>query len=122
MKHFTAADARAIDATKYLYIRAGDAHGFVFIWVVVVDGRVLVRPWNNKATSWYRAFLENPRGAIKVGEREVPVRARPVKSAKLFDAMDVAYAEKYDSKANQKYVTGFSTTKRRATTLELVPR
>lgn len=122
MKHFTAAHTRAIDAIKYMYIRAGDAHRFVFIWVVVVHGRVLVRPWNNKATSWYRAFLEDPRGAIKIGEREVPIRAKPVRSVKLNDAMDVAYAEKYDTKANQQYVTGFATAKRRATTLELVPR
>jgi len=121
MKRFSPARAAAIDKIKYFYIRAGDDHRFVPIWVVVVDGRVLVRPWNDKPGGWYRAFLKNPRGAIKIGATEVSVRAQRVRSAKLSDAMDRAYAEKYTSKANQKYVKGFATAKRKATTTELVP-
>jgi len=121
VKRFSAARAAAIDKIKYFYIRAGDDHRFVPIWVVVVDGRVLVRPWNDKPGGWYRAFLKNPRGTIKIGAKEVPVRALRVRSAKLIDAMDRAYAEKYASKANQKYVKGFATAKRKATTTELVP-
>ena len=57
VKRFSSSDAAAIDKTKYFYIRAGDDHRFIGIWVVVVDGRVLVRPWNDKAGGWYRAFL-----------------------------------------------------------------
>jgi len=121
VKRFSPARAAAIDKIKYFYIRAGDDHRFVPIWVVVVDGRVLVRPWNDKPGGWYRAFLKNPRGAIKIGATEVSVRAQRVRSAKLSDAMDRAYAEKYTSKANQKYVKGFATAKRKATTTELVP-
>jgi hypothetical protein len=121
LKRFAPATAKAIGRIKYLYIRAGSDHRFVPIWVVVVDGRVLVRPWNNKAKGWCRAFLENPRGAIQVDGREVGVRAVPVKSAKLNDAMDAAYGEKYTTKPNQPYVKGFATTKRRATTLQLFP-
>jgi hypothetical protein len=109
-----------IDATKYMKIRAGD-HRYIHIWVVVANGRVLVRPWNDKPTGWYRAFLEDPRGAIQIGEREILVRARPVRSARLVDAVDAGYATKYVTKANQKYVKGFATAKRRATTLELLP-
>ncbi len=105
-----------------MYIRVGDAHRFVPIWVVVVDGRILVRPWNNRAASWYRAFLEQPLGTVRIGDREIPVRARTVRGVKLNDAMDVAYGEKYDTRANEKYVKGFATAKRRATTLELLPR
>jgi hypothetical protein len=45
----------------------------------------------------------------------------PVRSVKLNDALDVAYDEKYTTKANQKYVRGFATAKRRDATLELVP-
>jgi len=37
------------------------------------------------------------------------------------DAIDAAHAAKYTTKANQKYVKGFATPKRRATTLELLP-
>jgi len=121
MKRFSPARVAAIDKIKYFYIRAGDDHRFVPIWVVVVDGRVLVRPWNDKPGGWYRAFLKNPRGAIKIGATEVPVRAMRVRSAKLSDAVDAAYGEKYTTKANQKYVKGFATAKRKATTTELVP-
>lgn len=121
MKRFSAARAAAIDKIKYLYIRAGAEHRFVPIWAVVVDGRVLVRPWNDKAGGWYRAFLKDPRGAIKIGNVEVPVRALRVRGAKLIVAMDCAYAEKYTTRPNLKYVKGFATTKRKSTTTELVP-
>lgn len=121
MKRFPSALAKAIDAIKYLKIRSGD-HRFINVWVVVADGRVLVRSWNDKASGWYRAFLKEPDGTIQVGDREVPVRAARVRSAKLSDAVDRAYAEKYDTKANLKYVTGFKSARRKATTTELIPR
>jgi hypothetical protein len=120
-KRFGSAALKTIDATKYFYIRAGDDHRFIAIWVVVVDGRVFVRPWNDKAAGWYREFLENPIGAVKVGEKVVRVRARKVRSARLVDAVDEAYAAKYTSKANKPYVKGFATAKRQATTTELTP-
>lgn len=101
-------------------IRAGD-HRFIHVWVAVVDGRVLVRSWNDKPTGWFRAFRAEPRGAILLGDRELPVRARQVRSARLNAALDSAYAAKYDTKANQKYVKGFATPRRHATTLELLP-
>lgn len=112
--------AHEIDATKHLYLRAGD-HRFIAVWVVVVDGRVVVRSWNDKSGGWYRAFLKERRGAIRLGETEIPVGAVPVRSARLNDAVDLAYAAKYTTKPNQKYVKGFAEKKRKVTTLELVP-
>ena len=121
MKQFGAAALRTIGETRYFYIRSGAEHRYIGIWVVVVDGRVFVRPWNDKRSGWYRAFLDDPRGSVKVGEREVPVRARPARGERLNDAVDRAYAGKYTTRPNQKYVKGFATAKRRATTLELLP-
>ena len=121
MKRFTASQLRTIDATKYFYVRGGDEHRFIAIWVVVVDRHVLVRPWNDKPGGWHQAFLKERRGAARIAEHEVPVRAKTVKSEKLNDLMDAAYARKYTTKANGKYVKGFATMKRRATTLELIP-
>ena len=112
----------AIQATKYLYLRAGQEHRFIAVWVVVVDGRVLVRSWNDKKDGWYRAFLEEKQGAIRLGEREVRVRAVPVRSGRLNDGLHRSYGEKYTSRSNQPYVRGFSTRKRKAATLELRPR
>ena len=109
------------EATKYLYIRAGE-HRFIPIWVVVVDGRVIVRSWNDKAGGWYRAFLSEPCGAVRIDDDEVPVRAILLRGTRLNDAADDAYACKYTTKANAKYVKGFRNARRKATTLELVPR
>src|SRR5919106_3991785 len=97
-------------------------HRFIGIWVVVVDGRVFVRPWNDKPNGWYRVFLEDPRGAITVGDREIRVRAKSVRRGRLIDAVDRAYGEKYRTPASRKYVRGFARPTRRRTTTELLPR
>ena len=114
----------AIDASKILGVRAGarSDHRFVGIWVVVVEGRVFVRSYTLEKNGWYRTFLEDPLGTIQVGERPVPVRAVPVRSERLRDAVDEAYAEKYPTPGSIKYVRGFRTPRRRAATVEFVPR
>ena len=120
-RRFATATLAGFEATKYLYIRAGE-HRFIPVWVVVVDKRVMVRSWNDKADGWYRAFLSQAHGAVRMDEGEVPVRALRLRSTRLNDAADDAYASKYTTKANVKYVKGFRNPKRKATTLELVPR
>jgi hypothetical protein len=114
----------AADASKIMGIRAGarSEHRFVGVWPIVVDGRLFARSWTSTRDGWYRTFLEDPLGTIQVGEREVRVRARRVTSERLLDRIEDAYAEKYDTKASQKYVRGFRTAGRRATTTEFVPR
>jgi len=89
--------------------------------VVAVGNRVLVRSWNDKPGGWYRAFLAEKTGHVRVGAREVRVQAARVRGKRLLDAMDAAYAAKYETPANLKYVKGFATRRRRATTLELTP-
>jgi hypothetical protein len=119
---FSRSVVAAIDASKILGLRAGVApHRFTGVWVVVVNGRVFVRPWNDKAQGWYRAFLEEGRGVMQVGDREVRVRARKSRGERLMDAIDLAYKEKYPTPASRKWVRGFATPRRRATTLELLP-
>ena len=120
-RRFARRTLAAIKATKYLYVRAGATHRFVPIWVVVVTGRVLVRSWNDKLGGWYRAFRREKHGAVRIGEREIAVRAVAVRSARLSDGADRAYGEKYTTTANQPYVRGFATKRRKAATLELAP-
>ena len=114
----------AADASKIMGIRAGarSEHRFVGVWPIVVNGRLFARSWTSTRDGWYRTFLEDPLGTIQVGEREVRVRARRVTSERLLDRIEDAYAEKYDTKASQKYVRGFRTARRRATTTEFVRR
>ena len=114
----------AIDASKILGIRAGGRsdHRFIGVWPVVVDGRVFVRSWTLKPDGWYHAFREDPRGTIQVGEREIRVRAVSVRSERLLVAVERAYADKYPTPSSRKYVRGFRTARRRATTTEFVRR
>ena len=109
-----------LQESRILRIRAGADHRFTGIWFVVVDGRVFVRPWNDKPDGWRRSFLRDPTGAIQVAGREIPVRARTVRGERLFDRIDAAYAEKYPTKASQKWVRGFALPGRRKTTTELI--
>jgi hypothetical protein len=114
----------AIDHAKILGVRAGarSTHRFIGIWVVVVDGRVFARSWTLEPAGWYRTFLEDPLGTIQVGERQLRIRAMPVHSEALRDAVDAAYAQKYPTPGSAKYVRGFRTKRRRAATMEFVPR
>lgn len=108
---------------RMLSIRAGlQSHRFTGIWFVLVRGRVFVRPWNDKPTGWRRAFLREPRGTIVVSGTEIPVRARPARGERLWVAVDLAYSEKYITPASRKWVRGFSSARRRQTTMELLPR
>jgi hypothetical protein len=112
----------AIHASKIIGIRAGkQAHRFIGIWVVVVQDRVFVRPWNNKPKGWYQTFLNEPEGRIQVGERELRIRARKARGGRMMDAIDLAYGEKYPTRGSRGFVEGFALPQRRATTIELLP-
>jgi hypothetical protein len=112
----------AIRDSKILGIRAGtEPHRIIGIWAVVVEGRVFVRSWSLKPRSWYRTFLEEPRGAIEVNGREIPIRAVFTRSERLKDAVDRAYGEKYHTPGSRHFVRGFAHKKRRDTTTELLP-
>ena len=111
----------AVRNAKIMGVRAGSEHRYTGVWVVVVDGRVFVRSWNDKPTGWFRAFRKQPGGTIQVGALEIPVRAKLVRSARVRDAVTAAYGEKYNTKASRKWVEGFAEPARALTTLEFVP-
>ncbi len=119
---FPKAILTAIREGKILGICAGTKpHRIIGIWVVVVEGRVFVRSWSLKPRSWYRTFLEEPRGVIEVNGREIPVRAIFTRSERLKTAVDRAYREKYHTPGSLHFVKGFRVKKRRDTTTELAP-
>jgi len=123
-KRFAPSIVRAIEESQILGIRAGrrSDHRFIGVWPVVVDGRVLVRSWTLKANGWYRTFLSDPYGTIQVGRREIAVRAVRIRSDRILDAVEAAYAAKYPTPGSRKYVRGFRTARRREATIEFVPR
>jgi len=110
-----------IDRAKIIGLRSGNEHRYTGVWVVVVEGRVFVRSWNDKRTGWFRAFRAEPRGSMQVDGREIAVRARTTRSARLHAAVTAAYARKYNTKASLKWVAGFAEPARERATLELVP-
>lgn len=113
----------AIDVSKILGVRAGarSAHRFIGIWPIAIDGRVFARSWSLKPGGWYRTFLEDPRGTIQVGQRKVRIRAVPVRSERIREAVERAYAAKYPTPASRGYVRGFRTKQRREATMEFLP-
>src|SRR6266436_10349210 len=120
---FPKATLTAIREGKILGICAGTKpHRIIGIWVVVVEGRVFVRSWSLKPRSWYRTFLEEPRGVIEVSGREIPIRAVRTRSERLKDAIDRAYLEKYHTPGALKFARDLGRAKSRGTTTELVPR
>src|SRR5918994_1234956 len=110
----------AIGKGMILGIRAGtQPHRFIGIWAVVVERRVFVRSWSLKPRSWYRMFQEEPRGAVQVAGKEIPVRAVRTRSERLKTAVDRAYLEKYHTPGSIKYARDLGRPKSRATTTEL---
>jgi hypothetical protein len=121
-RRFAADVLGAISDGKILGIRAGTRpHRIIGIWVVVVEGRVFVRSWSLKPRSWYRTFLEEPRGVVAVSGQEIPVRAVQTRSERLKDAIDRAYLEKYHTPGSLRFARDLGRAKSRATTTELVP-
>lgn len=121
-KRFTKKVLAAIRDGKILGIRAGTApHRLIGIWAVVVEDRVFVRSWSLKPRSWWRTFLEEPRGVIEVEGRVVEVRAVQTRSERLKDAVSRAYLDKYRTPGSVKYARDLGRSRSRATTTELVP-
>jgi hypothetical protein len=112
----------AVGKDMVIGIRAGSGpHRIIGIWAVVVEGRVFVRSWSLKPRSWYRTFLEQPRGVLQVAGREMPIRAVRTRSERLKDAVSRAYLAKYKTPGSIKYARDLGRAKSRATTTELVP-
>src|SRR5262249_46181781 len=120
-RRFSAPALEELAKAKILGVRAGAEHRYTGVWVVVVEGRAFVRSWNDRPTGWYRAFRDQPLGSIQLAGREIAVRARQLRGERLRDAVTRAYAEKYDTKASEKWVRGFAEPDRAAATLELLP-
>lgn len=111
----------ALRDAKVIGVRAGDAHRYTGVWCVVVEGRLFVRSWNDKPTGWLRAFRREPAGSVQVAGREIPVRAKLTRSARLRRAVTAALGQKYNTKGSRKWVEGFSEAAREMATLELTP-
>lgn len=118
---FSADIVDALSNAKIIGVRAGTEHRYTGVWVVVVNDRVFARSWSDKPTGWFRAFKKEPKGTIQVGNTEIRVQAKQVRSARFLDSVTKAFADKYNTKGSQKWVEGFAEPERRVNTIEFVP-
>ena len=121
MNTFAKEVAEVFRSAKIMDVRAGTEHRYTGVWVVVVEGRVFARSWNDKPTGWFQAFRKQASGTVQVGELELPVRGKVVRSARLRDAVTVAFGEKYPTKGSRKWVEGFAEAERVVNTIEFIP-
>ena len=89
-----------------------------WIWAVVVDGRLYVRPYNGARSRWYQAALAQRAGQITVAGVIRDVAFAPAVPTVL-DAVDDAYRVKY---AGSPYLPPMVAARTRETTLEIRPR
>lgn len=119
---FAGAQLAALDGARSLGVRAGDLHRYTTVWVVVVEGRAFVRSWNDAPAGWFRAFVAERNGMIRLATQEIAVSGIHTRSRRLQQAVTAAYAVNYDSRGARKWVEGFAEPARLDSTLELVPR
>ena len=124
-KKFSDRALAEIQDNQILGIRAGQGsnHRVIGIWAVIVDGRVFVRSWSMRPSSWWRTFLADPYGQIFIARRKrgIKVRALQVKSQALMERVSAAYREKYNTRSSIGYVEEMSRSPARDTTTELRP-
>ena len=113
----------AIEARSLIGIKAGKQRpDFLDIWMVVVDGRLFARSWGLKERSWYNSFLEESRGAIRVGDDVIEAVAYPIAADDpIQESISAAYLRKYDHGANSFYAQGITQPQHVAKTMEFCP-
>jgi len=89
-----------------------------WIWSVIVDGALYVRPYNGKRSRWYQAALRQKGGRIIAAGLTKEVAFEPVSGA-INDRVDDAYRAKY---ASSPYLAPMIGERTRATTVKVVPR
>ncbi|NLS11537.1 DUF2255 family protein [Vibrio sp. SM6] len=113
-----------VNETKTPQIRAGETHHFNDIWMVVVDGRIFCRQYSFGKRSWYSAFLEDPKGAIKCDDTVIDIQAQiPADLDDINSKINAAYIEKYDTRLHHYPEIAHKMTgeKYMAKTMELIP-
>jgi hypothetical protein len=111
-----------IKTNNLIGIRAGrDRETFLDIWMVVVDDRVFARSWGLSEKSWFHLFKKDPAGAIRCGEKIIPVSASAVANdVQLNERINTAYLEKYNYGENAPYAQGITKPEHVAKTMEFL--
>jgi len=88
-----------------------------WIWSVVVDEDLYVRPYNGMGSRWYKAAVMQMAGQITAAGKTMNVSFELVEGA-LNDRVDAAYGMKYSSSPYLKPMIG---DRARAATIRIIP-
>jgi len=99
MSGWTREELRKIAETDDLHIAAlredGKTYGtLTWIWSVVVDNAVYVRPYNGEKSRWYQAALREKAGRIRAAGMTKEVRFEAANQG-MNERVDEAYQAKY---------------------------
>jgi hypothetical protein len=116
-------ELRKIAATDDLNISPfredGKTYGTpTWIWSVVVDDALYVRPYNGKNSRWYKAALGQQAGRITAAGMTKDVSFEPVDGA-INDRIDEAYRAKYKGSP---YLKPMIAAQARTATVKVSPR
>ena len=88
-----------------------------WIWSVTVDGDLYVRGYNERASRWYRAAVQQKAGRIVAAGLTKEVGFEPVEGA-INDRIDDAYRAKY---GGSPYLAPMISARARAATVRITP-
>jgi hypothetical protein len=66
------------------------------IWCVELDGALHIGSYGDEKKRWERNLERNPEARLRIAGKIYQVRVAPVTGRDLIDALDAAYAQKYD--------------------------
>ena len=91
---------QTLDRTYEIDIETSRAEGApvhrVTIWIVVEGDAVYVRSVRGPSGRWYRELSANPRGAIHVAGRRIPIVADPAADAETITRVSDTLKRKYE--------------------------
>src|SRR5436305_5745189 len=89
-----------------------------WIWSVVVDDVLYVRPYNGPSSTWYQSAMRQKAGRITAGGMTKEVIFEPV-DGPVNDRIDDAYRAKY---RGSPYLSPMIGTRARSATVKVMPR
>ena len=112
-----------IAATDDLHISPfredGETYGTpTWIWSVVVEGNLYVRPYNGHGSRWYKAAMQQGAGRIRAAVLSKEVSFADAAKVPQ-EAIDIAYRKKYSSSP---YLAPMISDRARSATVLIQPR
>ena len=92
---------KLLDTTRTIEIETTSPKGTVHrvpIWIVVDGDEAFVRSVRGARGRWYREIVGNPRGALHVGGRRVPVTAQSANDAATVARVSELLSRKYQDR------------------------